>query len=60
MYVKKIIQTEEGAIKFEGELTQEEADLVVECGLNWLLREGALPLLEEEDKFEGIDEDNIQ
>lgn len=45
MQIKKTLKTEDGTIHFEGELSPEEADLVIECGLNWLVKEGALPLL---------------
>jgi hypothetical protein len=43
--INKTLQNEDGTLHFEGELTQEEADLVIECGLNWLVKEGALPML---------------
>ena len=45
MKINKTLQHENGTLHFEGELTAEEADLVIECGLNYLVREGALPLL---------------
>jgi hypothetical protein len=41
--INKTLQTEEGTIVFEGTLTQEEADYVIEVGLNTLLQAGALP-----------------
>lgn len=47
MKINKTIQHESGTLHFEGELTPEEADLVIECGLNFLVREGALPLMVE-------------
>ena len=45
MYIEKTIETPEGGVKFQGELTAEEFDLVVSCGLNWLMQQGALPLV---------------
>lgn len=35
---------------FQGELSQEEADLVIQTGLNYLLSQGALP-------FKTVDDD---
>jgi len=43
--INKTLQQDDGTIHFEGELTPEEADFVIECGLNFLVKEGALPLL---------------
>lgn len=43
MKVSKTVLLEEGAIKFEGELSEVETDLVVEVGLNYLIRAGAFP-----------------
>lgn len=40
MKINKTIQTPEGIIKFEGELSEKEADLVIEAGLSTLLRMG--------------------
>lgn len=45
MKINKTLHNEDGTLQFSGELTQEEADLVIECGLNWLVKEGALPML---------------
>lgn len=45
MKINKVVETDEGKLHFEGELSPEETDLVIECGLNYLVREGALPLL---------------
>ena len=42
MHVNKTIETEDGTVKFEGELTQAEADLVIKVGLSTLLGVGAL------------------
>lgn len=42
MHVSKTLETPEGTIKFEGELEQKEADLVVKIGLSVLFNSGAL------------------
>lgn len=42
MKVNKVLQINDGqAVQFTGELSQEETDLVVEIGLNYLIRAGA-------------------
>lgn len=48
MHIKQSIQTPEGVINFNGELSQEEADLVVKAGLLTLLRRGAFQLSQEQ------------
>ena len=45
MLVSKTLETPEGTVKFEGELTQEEANLVIECGLSFLFQAGAFPIM---------------
>lgn len=40
MFVKQVIQTPQGTVKFEGELSQEETEFVIGVGLNWLLQNG--------------------
>lgn len=45
MHVNKVIETADGTIKFEGELEQLEADLVIKIGLNYLLQNGAMPIV---------------
>lgn len=47
--INKTIETEEGTIQFEGELSQEEVNFVIETGLNALLQAGALPFTYAED-----------
>lgn len=47
MNVNQVIETEEGTVKFSGELSQAEADYVIQVGLNVLLRNGALPVTTE-------------
>lgn len=43
MKVNKTLVLPEGAVRFEGELSEPEADMVVEIGLNYLIRAGAFP-----------------
>ena len=42
--ISKTIETEDGAVSFDGELNADELDLIINIGLNHLLREGALPM----------------
>ncbi len=43
MKISQTIRLPEGVVKFSGELEQAEADLVLEIGLNYLIRAGAFP-----------------
>ena len=43
MLINKAIETENGTVKFEGELEQNELDFVLKIGLNTLLQMGAIP-----------------
>ena len=43
MKVRKTLETPEGSVTFEGDLTSEELDLVLGVGLNFLLQQGAIP-----------------
>lgn len=43
MKVSKTIETREGSVTFDGELSQEEADMVIGLGLNYLMKQGAIP-----------------
>lgn len=43
MKIDQAIRLPEGIIKFSGELSNLEANLVVELGLNYLIRAGAFP-----------------
>jgi hypothetical protein len=54
IYIEKTIETPEGGVKFQGELTQEEVDLVLSCGLNWLMQQGALPLVIKKEEGEQL------
>ena len=43
MHISKTIELPTGSVKFDGELTSEELDLVLTAGLNFLFMKGALP-----------------
>jgi hypothetical protein len=43
MHVSKSIETAQGSVTFEGELSAEELDFVLKIGLNSLLKMGAIP-----------------
>lgn len=43
MKVKKSLETPDGTVEFEGELNQDEVDLILSVGLNYLLQQGAIP-----------------
>lgn len=45
MLIKNVIELEDKSIKFDGELSPEETQLVVELGLNFLVRSGAFNVL---------------
>lgn len=49
MLVNKTIQTPEGTVQFQGELTQAELDMVLTIGLSMLLYKGALSAIEVKD-----------
>jgi hypothetical protein len=51
--VSKTIELPDGKIQFEGELEQQEADLVVKIGLSFLLQTGVLPIIAKEIPEEG-------
>jgi len=42
MKIDKIIETEEGTVRFQGEIEGLELDLVLKVGLNYLLKVGVL------------------
>lgn len=48
MKVNQTVQLPNGNVKFEGELSQEEADAVVGAGLTMFLMAGILPVTEKE------------
>ena len=45
MEIRKVIKTSKGDFTFEGNLSQEELDVIVTVGIGVLLEKGALPLL---------------
>lgn len=47
MKINNVVETDEGVVKFDGELSPEESNMVVEIGLNYLIRAGAFPLVTE-------------
>ena len=55
LLINKTIETEEGTVKFEGTLEQKELDLVIQIGLNYLLKHGALPFTMYDDVEEADD-----
>ena len=44
MKVKKSLETPDGTVVFEGEISPDELDLILSVGLNYLLQQGAIPL----------------
>ena len=55
MKINTTVQTEDGRVTFTGELAQVEADLIMEVGLNYLLKAGVLPMVLK--SFQGVTED---
>jgi hypothetical protein len=53
MYIEKVLKTQDGTFKFEGELTDSEHDYVLTVGLNYLLQQGVLP-------FKAVEDDNLK
>lgn len=49
MEVKKVIKTSKGDFTFEGNLSQEELDIIVTVGIGVLLEKGAMPIVGIED-----------
>jgi hypothetical protein len=45
MKVSSVVRLPEGIVKFSGELADNEAELVIELGLNYLIRAGAFPAI---------------
>lgn len=50
MNVNTVIEYEDGSIKFDGHLSKEETDKVVEIGLGVLLRMGMLSITTADEK----------
>ena len=42
MLVNKVVETENGSVTFQGELSDVELDYVLQVGLNVLLQQGAI------------------
>ena len=55
MKINTTVQTEDGRVTFTGELAQVEADLLIEVGINYLLKAGVLPMVLK--SFQGVTED---
>jgi hypothetical protein len=51
MQVNKTIQTPEGTVQFQGELTQAELDMVLTIGLSMLLYQGAIKSIKPNDEL---------
>lgn len=47
MNISQVIQLPEGEVNFQGQLTQEEADMIIKAGLITLLRRGAFNVSQE-------------
>lgn len=46
MQISNVIELDDGSVKFDGELSPEETQLVVELGLNFLVKSGTFNLEE--------------
>ena len=44
MQIDQIVETPDGAVSFKGQLSPEETKMVMEIGLNFLVRSGAFNL----------------
>jgi hypothetical protein len=51
LQINNTFKTPQGTVTFQGELSQEEADYVIQMGLNYLLSQGALPFKSAEDLY---------
>ena len=45
MKVSKVVKNEDGLFSFDGELTEEELDIVVTVGMGFLMTKGALSVV---------------
>jgi len=63
MEINKILKTKKGTVRFQGELTEQEHELVLSVGLNELMSNGALPftMLEDEElmNFPPVDPEGL-
>ena len=57
MKVNNTIKTPKGEVTFQGELSEEEANVVWEAGLNWLFLQGILPfkMMQDKDKIQYVE-----
>ena len=57
MKVNNTIKTPKGDVTFQGELSEEEANVVWDAGLNWLLLQGILPfkMMQDKDKIQFVE-----
>lgn len=63
MQIKITTLNEDGSIAFEGVFGPNEASLILEVGCNYMLQQGALPFVDEEDDddtFEVEGSDTVQ
>lgn len=60
--VKVVTLNNDGSIAFEGEFGPEEVRFIMEVGVNFLLQQGALPMLgdDADDSFEVEGTDTVQ
>lgn len=47
LYIKKIIETPEGEVEFQANLSHEEVQFLLEFAINSLMKEGAIPFIDE-------------
>ena len=57
-YVKAL--NPDGSVKFEGELGPKEVEFVVQVGMNYLLMQGALPFLKDDDEEDSNNTVNLE
>lgn len=43
MHISKTLETAEGKVVFEGEVSEEELDFIIECGLAYMVENDMLP-----------------
>lgn len=60
MRVNSVTKTDEGTFSFDGEITQQEHDIVVTMGLNFLLAQGLLETLVPNVEVTEVNETTIQ
>lgn len=49
MHIKQSVETENGTVLFEGELSEKEISFLLEFAINHLLMRGALPFVSSKD-----------